>query len=70
MDDSLIERADTALLEGALEHVRAHHKQHVHHNLLQASLLLVIVVSLLACFLSIDYISLTLLLLMLSLLFH
>jgi len=54
MDDSLIEQADTALLEGALKHVRAHHKQHMYYNLLQVGLLLVIAILLLACLLSID----------------
>jgi len=54
MDDSLIERVDTALLEGALKHVHAHHKQRAYYNLLQVGLLLVIVVLLLACLLSID----------------
>ena len=53
--DESIERADTKLLEGALEHVRAHHKQRAYHNLLQVGLFLVFVVWLLACFRSIDY---------------
>jgi len=53
--DESIERADTKLLEGALEHVRAHHKQRAYHNLLQVGLLLVVVVWLLAFYRLITY---------------